>query len=110
MEKYKFRSVEELAETLKRMSMEGKLAGLSSELREFVSRLKAHKLLRHTTDAHTFCKCGGLQGLLDLLSRCEGSSRDMVIVLGTVGNLCALDSNSRNMVRIKMNIDVLILI
>lgn len=99
MEKYKFRSVEELAETLKRMSEGGESTGLSSEMREFVRMLKAHKLLRHANDAHTFCKCGGLQVLLDLLSQCQGSSRDMVIVLGTVGNLCALDSNSRNMVK-----------
>lgn len=101
MEKYKSRTVQELAETLKTMAKEGKLTGLSAEMNEFVPilrMLKTHKL-RHATDAHAFCRCGGLQVLLDLLSPCEVSSRDMVVVLGTIGNLCALDCNSRSIVR-----------
>ncbi len=100
MEKYRSRSVEELAEALKTLCDEGNVTGLSAELREFVCMLKAHKL-RHTTDAHAFYKSGGMQVLLELLNHCEVSSGDMVIVLGTIGNLCALNQESRNTVKEK---------
>jgi hypothetical protein len=100
MEKYKSETVQELAETLKTLSKGGKLTGQTAEMNEFLSILRLLKTykLRHATDAHAFCRGGGLQVLLDLLSQCEFSGRDMVIVLGTVGNLCALDQNSRNIV------------
>lgn len=100
MEKYSSRSVEELAETLNVMSQERKSTGLSAEMRELVCMLKAHKL-RHTADAHVFCNCGGLQVLLDLLTFCE-VNRDMVMILGTIGNACALNSNCRSMVKQKI--------
>ena len=102
MEKYESRSVQELAEALRAMAKDGKLTGQFAEMNEFVSILRSLKTykLRHASDAHAFCKCGGLQVLLDLLSLCEVSSPTMVIVLGTIGNLCALDPNSRNIVSV----------
>lgn len=99
MEKYKSKSIEELAETLKILSKRNHTSGLSAELREFVCMLKAHKL-RHTTDAHAFCKCGSMEILLELLQCCDASSGDVVVVLGTIGNLCALHQSPRNIVRI----------
>lgn len=101
MEKYRSKSVEELTETLKTLSKVGiNSTGLSVELREFVCLLKAHKL-RHAADAHAFFHCGGMQVLVDLLKHCEVSSQDMVVVLGTVGNICAIDQNSRNFVSLQ---------
>ena len=97
MEKYKSRSIEELMETLKVLSEGRNSTGLSAEMREFVCMLKAHKL-RHMADAHAFYKCGGMRILLDLLSTCEANSRDMVVVMGTLGNLCALHQHSRSSV------------
>lgn len=98
VENYKSKSIEELAETLKSLSRRSPAPGLSTELREFVCMLKAHKL-RHTSDAHAFCKSGSMAVLLELLQQCDASSRDAVVVLGTIGNLCALHQTARNIVR-----------
>lgn len=105
MEKYRSKSIEELAETLKNLSKRNHSPGLSAELRDFVCMLKAHKL-RHTADAHAFCKCGSMEILLGLLQYCEASSADVVVVLGTIGNLCALHQNARNIVR---NFEILLI-
>ena len=78
----------------------GRNPGLSTEMRDLVCMLKAHKL-RHGVDAHAFAKCGGIPVLINLMKECEGKSqvsRDLVLVLGTIGNLCALSSNSRSIV------------
>lgn len=99
MEKYKAKPIEELAGTLEILSKSSQAPGLSTELRDFVCMLKAHKL-RHTADAHAFCKCGSMDILLELLQRCEAGSGDVVVVLGTIGNLCALHQNARSIVRI----------
>ena len=64
--------------------------GLSSELRDFVCTLKR---LRHWRGAHAMC----LRNLLVLLRGCEGS-QDLLLVLGTVGNFCALGKEPRNIV------------
>lgn len=98
MEKYKTKSVEELTKTLKVLALKVGNPGLSAELKDFLCMLKAHKL-RHNEDAHAFCESGGMQVLLDMLKCCEASSRDSTLVLGTIGNLCALNRQSRDIVR-----------
>ncbi len=100
MEKYRTRSVEDLTETLVILAKRVHTPGLPAELREFVCMLKAQKL-RHSSDAHAFCKCGGMQALVNLLQFCEADSRDSIVVLGTIGNLCALNHDSRRRVRTK---------
>lgn len=101
MEKYRSKSIEELAESLKILSKKNHTSGLSAELRDFVCMLKAHKL-RHAADAHAFCKYGSMEALLELLKCCDASSGDMVVVLGTIGNLCALHQSARDIVRIPL--------
>lgn len=98
MEKYLTRSVEELTKTLVTLAKRVHPPGLPPELREFVCMLKAQKL-RHSSDAHVFCKCGGMQVLVGLLKQCATDSRDSMVVLGTIGNLCALNHHSRTKVR-----------
>lgn len=66
--------------------------GLSAELRDVVYTLKAHEL-RSGRNAHAFRVGGGLAALLRLVTGCGG--RDAVLLLGAVGNLCALDTQSR---------------
>lgn len=97
MDKYKYKSVEELAEVLKVLASKNQGPGVSAELRNLVSMFKAHKL-RHSADAHAFCRRDGMQVLLDLLSTCEGNSKDLLLVLGTIGNLCALSHHPRTKV------------
>ena len=99
MEKYRARSVEDLTGTLVTLAKRVHAPGLPAELREFVCMLKAQKL-RHSNDAHAFCKCGGMQVLMSLLKLCgEAASKDSIVVLGTIGNLCALHDGSRHRVR-----------
>lgn len=97
MEKYLARSVEDLTETLVILAKRVHTPGLPAELRELVCMLRAQKL-RHSSDAHAFCKCGGMKVLVDLLKFCEANSRDSTAVLGTIGNLCALNHDSRQRV------------
>ena len=101
MDKYKDVSVVNLVETLKGFVRKKSGPGLSPELRELVGILKSQKL-RHRNDAHAFCVDGnGMRILQDLLQDCERGkdSRDLALVLGTIGNLCALGSEPRKMVR-----------
>ena len=102
MEEYKSKSVEELTEVLKTLAKKReKSGGLAAELRDFIRMLKAQ--IRHTADAHAFCRSGGMQVMLELLKECEASSesrRDLIVVLGTLGNLCAIHHDSRSIVRL----------
>ena len=98
MEKYRAKTVEELTKTLLNLAKGVHTPGLPAELREYLSMMRVHKL-RHSNDAHAFCKCGGMQVLVSLLKLCEADSRDSVVVLGTIGNLCAISHDSRKIVR-----------
>ena len=103
MEKYGNNDLEKLLEKLKTFASKQTRPGLSPELRELVGFLKSQRL-RHRNDAHAFCSTigNGMRVLQDLLKDCEGASdsRDLVLVLGTIGNLCALESEPRKMVRL----------
>lgn len=70
---------------------------LSEETRCLVSELKS-SVLRHTSPTHAFCILGGPQLLLQLLSQCACAGQDAVLLLGLLGNLCALDKSSRDIV------------
>ena len=98
MDKYKDSNIEELSQVLKTLVRKNSGPGLSTELRELVCTLKSQKL-RHSNDAHAFCVSmdNSMRVLLELLKDCEGSAdqRDLVLVLGTVGNLCALGCQPR---------------
>lgn len=85
-------NLEELTRELLRLTSRRKGDGLSAELRDVVYTLKAHEL-RSGRNAHAFRVGGGLAALLRLAAGCGG--RDAVLLLGAVGNLCALDSQSR---------------
>ena len=98
MEKYKAKTVEDLTKIVVVMAKSVHTPGLPAELRNLLSLLKIQKL-RHSADAHAFCKCGGMQALVQLLQFCEADSRDCITVLGTIGNLCALNQESRSSVR-----------
>lgn len=103
MDKYKDSDIGELAGVLKTLARKNSGPGLSPELRDLVCTLKSQKL-RHSNDAHEFCVSmdSSMRVLLELLKDCEGSAdnRDIVLVLGTVGNLCALGSEPRNIVSV----------
>lgn len=92
-------NLEELTRELLRLTSGRKLDGLSAELRDVVYTLKAHEL-RSGRNAHAFRVGGGLAALLRLVAGCSG--RDAVLLLGAVGNLCALDAQSRREVSLQI--------
>ena len=85
-------SLPELTRELLRLAPASKGDGLSAELRDTVYVLKAYKL-RSSRYAHAFRVGGGLAALLRLLAAAAG--RDAVLLLGALGNLCALDKQTR---------------
>ncbi len=101
MDKYESKSVEELTKILNMLIQKNQDPGLSTELRSFLCILKAHKL-RHGGDAHAFSNGGGVEVLIALLEKCQEENgkynRDLVLVLGTIGNLCALSKKPRSIV------------
>lgn len=95
---YVSQSLSELAERLVECSKEEKGQSLTSKTRDIVYVLKTHKL-RHTSNAHTFRGTNGVGALLSLLSLCAGrEGRDRGLLLSTLGNLCALDKDTRTQV------------
>ena len=86
-------AVERLRELIR--AQEG--ASMSRDARKIVTELKA-SVLRHSNQAHTFNIAGGPQILVNLLSQCACAGQDAVLLLGLLGNLCALDSSSRDTV------------
>ncbi len=70
---------------------------LTEDMRKIVSRLKT-SLLRHSSPSHAFNSCAGPQLLLQLLSQCACAGKDTVLLLGVLGNICALDESCRETV------------
>ncbi len=102
MEKFKGKDTTKLLQTLKQCVGRNSGPGLSPELRELIGFLKSQRL-RHRSDAHAFCASGqGMRILQELVRDCESGqdSRDLVLVLGTIGNLCALGTEARQTVRV----------
>lgn len=92
---YAQKSVGELIQKLLTLAEGSKGGKLSNELKDVVYVLKAHKL-RSSSHAHVFRTHGGLHALLKFISRCkECEGRDLVLLLGTLGNLCALEPDTR---------------
>ena len=92
---YAQKSVGELTEKLLDLFERSKGGRLSNELCEVLYVLKAQKL-RSIRPAHLFRTRGGLRALLQLISHCkECEARDLVLLLGTLGNLCALEHETR---------------
>ena len=92
---YAQKNVGELIQKLITLSEGSKGGKLSNELKDVVYVLKTHKL-RSSSHAHTFRTQGGLHALLKLISRCkESEGKDLVLLLGTLGNLCALEPDTR---------------
>ena len=102
MQKETSQSLREMTEKLTSLS-EGLNGGLlAGELRDAIYILKTQRL-RSTGNAHTFRALGGLAALLQLVHRCrECRGRDMVLLLGTLGNLCALERETRSTVSIQI--------
>ena len=103
LQKNTSKSVGELTSRLVTLTDTSKGEILTSELRDWVYMLKVHRL-RHCSDAHEFCSNGGVGALTKLLSRCctNREGRDLVLLLGTLGNVSALDKSSRDMVSVQV--------
>lgn len=101
LQKNTSKSVEELTRALVTLTDASKGEILTSELKDWIYMLKVHRL-RHCSDAHEFCSNGGVEALLKLLCRCSVNreSRDLVLLLGALGNVCALDKNCRTVVSV----------
>ena len=95
LQRFASKGLTEVTQRLLGLVEEFKSERLTTELRDVVYVLKAQKL-RSATNAHAFHAAGGVGALLQLLSRCkEGEGRDLVLLLGTIGNLCALERETR---------------
>ena len=95
LQSYAQRSVGELTQKLLDLFEGSKGERLSKELCEVLYVLKAQKL-RSPSHAHLFRTQGGLRALLQLVSHCkECEARDLVLLLGILGNLCALEPETR---------------
>ena len=95
LQSYAQRSVGELTQKLLDLFEGSKGERLSKELCEVLYVLKAQKL-RSPSHAYLFRTQGGLRALLQLVSHCkECEARDLVLLLGTLGNLCALEPETR---------------
>ena len=98
MQKYASKSLHEITEQLVGLAESQKEERLSTELRDIVYFLKADRL-RNAANAHAFRERGGLNALLQLVSCCSGGEGgDLVLLLGALGNICALDRQSRSAV------------
>ena len=98
MQKYVSKSLLEITEQLVGLVESQKDERLSTELRDIIYFLKADRL-RNAANAHAFREGGGLTALLQLVSCCSrGEGEDLVLLLGTLGNICALDHQSRSTV------------
>ncbi len=95
-EKYASQSLREITEQLEQLSGSQKGGQLFTKLCDIVYVLKTQRL-RSASDAHAFQTCGGLKALLRSLRACEGKAA--ALVLGTLGNVCALEGAARREVR-----------
>lgn len=93
---YLSKSMDELCKMLEAMSKEVRGAKLSRELSDLVYTLKTQRL-RHRKDASAFCRAGGVLSLIYMLSGAE-EVRDLVLLLATLANVCALDGSARKQV------------
>ena len=95
LQSYAQRSVGELTQKLLDLFEGSKGGRLSKELCDVLYVLKLQKF-RSLSHAHLFRTRGGLRALLQLVSQCkECEARDLVLLLGTLGNLCALEPETR---------------
>ena len=94
---YVGKDMEEMCKLLDTMSKNASAPNLPGELSELMYTLKTQRL-RHRKDASAFCRAGGVASLIRLLS-VAGEGRELVLLLGTLANVCSLDSNTRNQVR-----------
>lgn len=99
LQQYACKSLQEVTEELVRLVEADKRERLGVELQSIVFYLKAHKL-RNVGNAHAFRVGGGLSALLHLTSQCKERERDLLLLLGTVGNLCALERETRSCVSV----------
>lgn len=76
---------------------------INRELIQLVHYLKS-KSLRHERNAHAFRISGGLAALMRLLPLCTKHAKNLTLLLGTLGNLCALEQETRSMVRDTMHL------
>ena len=92
-------SIKELCQRLAELSPSKSRGKLTPEERTIVYVLKS-KRLRSAGDAHAFRESDGLTLLLQLVTSCrEEDGKDLVLLLGTLANLCALEAESRSFVR-----------
>ena len=98
-QKYSLQNLRDVTERLSELSESVKGGQLTTEVSDIVYVLKAQRL-RSSCNAHAFRSFGGVQALLRLLRACrEGEGREMVLLLGTLGNLCALEEETRTLVK-----------
>lgn len=87
-------NIKELSERLVDLASRNEI---SRELIQLIHYLKS-KSLRHARNAHAFRISGGLAALVKLLPGCTKQAKDLTLLLGTLGNICALEQETRNLV------------
>ena len=87
-------NIKELSERLVYLARKNKI---NRELVKLIHYLKS-KSLRNVPNAHAFRLSGGLAALMKLLPRCTKQTKNLTLLLGTLGNLCALEQETREMV------------
>lgn len=69
---------------------------MSRELCDLIYTLKTQRL-RHRKDAGSFCRAGGVSSLVRMLPVSE-ETRDHILLLSTIANVCWLDGNAKTQV------------
>ncbi len=101
---YASQSLREATEKLVDLSEKQKGGQLTTELCDVVYVLKTQRL-RSAANAHAFRTCGGVKALMRLLRLCvECEGKAATLVLGTLGNLCALEAATRTEVSINYDL------
>ena len=93
---YAANTIEELCSLLETMGKDFRGPKMSRELCDLIYILKTQRL-RHRKDAGSFCRAGGVSSLVRMLPVSE-ETRDHILLLSTIANVCWLDGNAKTQV------------
>lgn len=93
---YASKTIEELCSLLETMGKDFRGPKMSRELCDLIYTLKTQRL-RHRKDAGSFCRAGGVSSLVRMLPVSE-ETRDHILLLSTIANVCWLDGNAKTQV------------
>ena len=93
---YASKTIEELCSMLETLGKDFRGPKMSRELCDLVYMLKTQRL-RHRKDAGSFSRAGGVSSLVRMLPVSE-ETRDRILLLSTIANVCWLDCSARSQV------------